>query len=247
MTTAGFLIAVAFTAALSAMFGMAGGLVLMGVLAALYPVSAAMVTHGVVQSVSNGWRGALLRRWVIWRAVGLFVIGSVLAAGGLALVSVILPKAWLFVALGLVPFLVWLPKDRFALDARRTADGLAGGVLVTGLNVVAGVSGPLLDVFFQQVETDRRAIVATKAVCQVFSHAVKIANYAGPALSLAGGLEGGPPLWALALAVPVSILGTTLGARLLDQMSDANFRRWTKWIVTAIGLVYLARGIALLV
>ncbi|MFW5661415.1 MAG: sulfite exporter TauE/SafE family protein, partial [Oceanicaulis sp.] len=102
-------------------------------------------------------------------------------------------------------------------------------------------------VFFQQVEADRRAIVATKAACQVFSHGVKIVYYAGPALSLAGGLDGGPPLWALALAVPLSVLGTTLGARLLDRMSDANFRTWTKWIVTAIGAVYLARGIALFI
>lgn len=242
MTPALFFAAVFLTALISAIFGMAGGLILMGVLAALYPVAGAMVAHGLIQSVSNGWRALLLRRFILGRALALFAAGSGLAAAGLAFLSVTLSAPALFLVLGLVPLLVWLPKDRFALDARRTADGLAGGVLVTGLNVVAGVSGPLLDVFFQQVDADRRAVVATKAACQVLSHAVKIAYYAGPAFSLAAA----PALWMLALAVPLSIAGTTLGARVLARITDANFRHWTKWIVTGVGAVYVARGLLLI-
>ncbi|MGJ3232469.1 MAG: TSUP family transporter [Oceanicaulis sp.] len=242
MTPIVFFAAVFLTALISAIFGMAGGLILMGVLAALYPVAGAMVAHGVIQSVSNGWRAVILRRFILWRALALFAAGSALAAGALVFLSLTLSKPVLFLVLGLVPLLVWLPKERFALDARRTADGLTGGVLVTGLNVVAGVSGPLLDVFFQQVDADRRAIVATKAASQVLSHAVKIAYYAGAAFSLAAA----PPLWMLALAVPLSVAGTTLGARVLERMSDANFRNWTKWIVTGVGAVYVVRGLLLI-
>jgi len=242
MTPALFFFAVFTTALISAVFGMAGGLILMGVLAALYPVAGAMVAHGLIQSVSNGWRAVLLRRFILWRALALFAAGAGLAAGALALVSVTLSKPVLFLVLGLVPLLVWLPKHRFALDARRAADGIAGGVLVTGLNVIAGVSGPLLDVVFQQVDADRRAIVATKAAAQVLSHAVKIAYYAGAAFSL----EAAPPLWMLALAVPLSIVGTTLGARVLHRLSDLQFRNWTKWIVTGVGAVYVVRGLLLL-
>ena len=242
MTTALFFSAVFLTALISAIFGMAGGLILMGVLAALYPVAGAMVAHGLIQSVSNGWRAVLLRRFILWRALMLFAAGSALAAAALAFLSVSLSKPVLFLVLGLVPLLVWLPKERFALDARRTADGLAGGVLVTGLNVIAGVSGPLLDVFFQQVEADRRAIVATKAASQVLSHGVKIAYYAGAAFNLAEA----PPVWMLLAAVPLSIAGTTFGARVLDRMSDANFRNWTKWIVTGVGAVYVVRGLSLI-
>ena len=55
-----FLVATAFvTAALSGVFGMAGGLVLMGALALVLPVSAAFVTHGILQLVANGWRAIL--------------------------------------------------------------------------------------------------------------------------------------------------------------------------------------------
>ena len=54
MTALIILLATIATAMLSAVFGMAGGLILMGVLAALLPVASAMVVHGAVQSVSNG-------------------------------------------------------------------------------------------------------------------------------------------------------------------------------------------------
>lgn len=240
MTTLVILITVFLSAIVSAMLGMAGGLVLMGVLALVLPVSAAMVTHGVVQSVSNGWRAVLLRRFILWKALGFYLIGSALAALGLMAVQLTLDRAWLLIALGCVPMLVWLPAGRWSLDAARPVHGVAAGFLVTGLNVIAGVSGPLLDVFFQNAGVDRRAIVATKAASQVAAHGVKIAYYAGPALAVSdGGL-----LWLIALAVPLSIAGTTLGARVLAQMSEAVFRRWTKRVVTGIGLVYLVTGAA---
>lgn len=47
------------TALLSGIFGMAGGLVLMGALALLLPISAAFVTHGIIQTIANGWRAIL--------------------------------------------------------------------------------------------------------------------------------------------------------------------------------------------
>ena len=50
------LIATLATAFLSSIFGMLGGLILMGVLANLLPVSAAMVLHGLIQLTSNGYR-----------------------------------------------------------------------------------------------------------------------------------------------------------------------------------------------
>ena len=58
MTSALIILAAFGTAFLSGIFGMAGGLLLMGILAFLLPVSAAFVTHGILQLVANGWRAA---------------------------------------------------------------------------------------------------------------------------------------------------------------------------------------------
>lgn len=236
------IIAVFVTAFISGIFGMAGGLILMGVLAMILPVSAAMVVHGVVQTVSNGWRAVLLRNWIDWRILGIYLTGSATAAAALFFAAFELPKPWLFVVLGLVPAVIWIPKNWLKLDAGNPVQAAICGFLVTGLNTVAGVSGPLVDVFFVAAPRDRRIIVATKAATQVVSHLVKVAYYIAPAIA-AGAL---PQTHWLLIAGPLAIIGTTLGARLLEVMSDVQFRNWTKWIVTGIGAIYVLRGILLL-
>ena len=57
-----FLVVMSFvTAAISGVFGMAGGLLLKGALALVLPVSATFVVHGLLQLVANGWRAILHR------------------------------------------------------------------------------------------------------------------------------------------------------------------------------------------
>ena len=51
-----------FTAFLSSIFGMLGGLILMGVLVFIMPVSNAMVLHGLIQLTSNGYRAWLNKK-----------------------------------------------------------------------------------------------------------------------------------------------------------------------------------------
>jgi len=241
----GFIALSAFvTALLSGVFGMAGGLVLMGALALVLPVSAAFVTHGVLQLVANGWRAILHRAHVRWDIVGWYALASIAAGLLVSLVVAAPSKPLLFILLGLVPALTWLPQGWLKLDAARPPQALASGFLVTGLNLMAGVAGPLLDIFFVAKELTRHAIVATKAATQVFSHLAKIVVYGAPLL--AARPQGLPPLWLFALAIPLSMIGTWCGGLILEKMTDVNFKRWTRWIVTAVGVVYLAQGIQLL-
>ena len=238
------ILAAAFvTALLSGVFGMAGGLVLMGALALVLPVSAAFVTHGVLQLVANGWRALLHRRHVRWDIVGWYGLASLVAGGLVSLVATAPSKGLLFLLLGLVPLLTWLPQTWLKLDAARPIHALASGFLVTGLNLLAGVAGPLLDIFFVRTELTRHAIVATKAATQVFAHLAKIIVYGAPLVVGAGaGGAGMPPLWLFALAIPLSMFGTWCGGLILEKMSDVNFKRWTRWIVTAIGGLYLLQA-----
>ena len=240
--TAAFIIASAIlTAALSGVFGMAGGLVLMGALALVLPVSAAFVTHGVLQLVANGWRAILHRQQISWPILRSYILASALAAGLLSVIAFTPSQALVFLLLGLVPLLVWLPKNWLHLDAAKAPHALLSGFLVTNLNLTAGVAGPLLDVFFVRTKLSRHQIVATKAATQVFSHLAKILVYGAP-LIVAGQTASLPPPWVFALAIPVSMVGTAAGGWVLDRMSDVNFKRWTAWIVTAIGLFYLIQA-----
>jgi len=238
---AAFILFTAFaTSVLSGVFGMAGGLVLMGALAIVLPVQAAFVTHGLIQLVANGWRAGLHHRYVQWRIVGFYALGAAAVAILLLGVSYAPSKPLLFLLLGLVPALAWLPKNVLPLDAARRTHALASGVLVTGLNLTAGVAGPLLDIFFVRTVLTRHQSVATKAATQVFSHLAKIIVFGAPLFALKG--QGMPPTWLFVLAVPLSIAGTIIGGRILARMTDVGFLKWTKWIVTAIGAAYLVQA-----
>ncbi|MFC3067840.1 sulfite exporter TauE/SafE family protein [Phenylobacterium soli] len=233
-----FLIASAFvTSAISGVFGMAGGLMLKGALALVLPVSATFVAHGILQLVANGWRAILHRKHLDWRIVAVFAMGSVVAGGIMALIAVEPSKATLYLLMGVVPALLWIPQGWISLDAAQPRQALLCGVSVTGLNLTAGVAGPLLDIFFVRTALTRHQIVATKAGTQVFSHLAKIVVYGAPLIAVHG--QGLPPFWVFALAIPLSMVGTVVGGRVLEMMDDRNFKRISRWIVTVTGLVYL--------
>jgi len=83
------------TAFLSGIFGMAGGLVLMGVLLALLPLPAAMALHAVTQMASNGWRAFLWRRFVQWPIFAGYLVGSVAAFALMKVIAFVPDKATL--------------------------------------------------------------------------------------------------------------------------------------------------------
>jgi uncharacterized membrane protein YfcA len=242
--SASFIVVMAFiTAALSGVFGMAGGLALKGALALVLPVSATFVTHGLLQLVANGWRAILHRKHVAWPIVAVYALGAFVAAGVAAFIALEPTRATLYLLMGLVPGLVWLPQNWVKLDASRPSQAFVCGLGVTGVNLTAGVAGPVLDIFFVRTALTRHAIVATKAATQVFSHLMKVVVYGAPLIAAHG--KGLPPAWVFALAVPLSMLGTAAGGLVLDRLSDVNFKRYLRLIVTVIGVAYLGMAVRL--
>jgi uncharacterized membrane protein YfcA len=239
-----FIVAMSFvTAAISGVFGMAGGLMLKGALALVLPVSATFVVHGLLQLVANGWRAILHRKFVSWKIVAVYALGAFTAAALIGLVVYEPTRATLYLLMGLVPGLVWLPQGWVKVDASRPGQAYVCGLSVTGMNLTAGVAGPLLDVFFVRTALTRHEIVATKAATQVFSHLMKVVVYGAP-LVAAGG-KGIPPWWVFALAIPLSMLGTAAGGVLLNRLSDVDFKRYLRLILTVIGAVYLVQAVRL--
>ena len=175
MVTTGLAVArrrgtVLFTSFLSGIFGMAGGMILLGVLLALLDVAPAMVLFGVTQLASNGWRAWLWRASIRWPIVGGYAVGSVAMFALMKLIAFLPDKAVIFLGLGLMPFVVdRLPRALQPDITRRFAPAICGAVIMV-LQLLAGAAGNVLDVFFQQSPLDRKTIVATKAATQVLAH-----------------------------------------------------------------------------
>jgi hypothetical protein len=58
------------------------------------------------------------------------------------------------------------------------------------------------------------------------------------------GSAGNALSWTIvAIAIVAAIMGTSASRAVLERMSDAQFRKWTKLIVMGIGSVYIAQGV----
>ena len=88
----------------------------------------------------------------------------------------------------------------------------------------------------------RHAVVATKALTQAVSHLVKIVYFGG--VMAIQGTEVTP--WLAATMVLLALVGTSLSKQVLERISDASFRQWTRWTVMTLGVMYLAGGLRLL-
>jgi uncharacterized membrane protein YfcA len=240
--TAAICLTMVATAFLSGIFGMAGGLVLIGVLLVILPVPEAMMLHGVTQMASNGWRGLLWIRHVRWGAIVAYLAGCAAALLLWSLWRYVPSKAVALLMLGGAPFLVRLVPPRFRPDPESIVQGTLYGAVCMTLLLLTGVAGPLLDSFFLGGKFDRREIIATKAVCQIFGHAAKLV-YFGAMIDQAATVD---PLVA-GLAIAASMLGTSLAAKVLERISDAQFRAWSNRIITAISGYFVAYGCYVLV
>jgi uncharacterized protein len=222
------------TAFLSGLFGMVGGLILIGVLLALMPLPSAMVLHAITQMASNGWRAVLWRRHIRWRPVCVYLIGCALALLVWSLFRYVPDKPAALLMLGVTPFMARMMPASFKPDPDSVWQGALYGSICMGLMLMTGVSGPLMDTFFLGARFDRRSIVATKATCQVASHLTKLI-YFGGIIDQAATLD---PTLAL-VAIAASMLGTTLARRILEAMSEQQFRTWANRLITTVASYYI--------
>jgi uncharacterized protein len=242
-TAAALAASVLSTSFISGIFGMAGGMILLGILLAVLPLAAAMVLHGVTQMASNGWRAWLWRVAIEWRIVACYALGAIVAALMFAAVQVVPSKPVALVTLGLMSLSGLFVPAWLAPNITRQADAIGCGALCTALQLFAGVSGPIFDVFFIRSELDRKQIIATKAAIQVLAHSMKAAFFA----QLLAQTGGEIAVATLLLAVGFALIGTQLSRRVLDRISDVQFRRWTRSLIAIVATICLLQGMVVLV
>ncbi|HEX4764128.1 MAG TPA: sulfite exporter TauE/SafE family protein [Usitatibacter sp.] len=230
------------TSFISGILGMAGGMILMGVLLALMPVPAAMMLHGVSQLASNGWRAMLWREAVVWRVFRGYALGALVSMALFILFAFVVSKPVALIVMGLTPFVALALPEKLHLNVERPFHPLACGAICSALALMAGVSGPILDIFFVRSKMGRHAVVATKAMTQSFSHILKITYFGGIVATGRGTVDP----WIGAMMVALAFTGTSLAAPVLKRMNDKSFRQWTRWTVMTLGVFYLASGVLML-
>jgi uncharacterized membrane protein YfcA len=233
------------TSFISGIFGMAGGMLLIGFLLVVLPVPVAMVFHGVIQIAANSWRAWLWRRHVRWSVVLKFGAGAGTSLLIFSSLDFVPDKALVFMAVGLTPFIALAVPQRIAPDIERGGQAFLAGAIGGAIQLVSGVTGPLLDIFYVRTGMTRQVNVATKAAAQVLGHLTKVA-YFGALIDNPAGRDLEQWL-VMAYAACFAVLGTTLSRSFLDRMSDRQFYYWTRRVILALGAVYVGQGIWLMV
>jgi uncharacterized membrane protein YfcA len=239
-------LAALLTAVLSAVIGMAGGITLLAVMLFFYDPLIAIPIHGVVQLVSNGSRSIIQRRhirWgIIWRyGALLFPMGLL----GLSLAEALPPAGARCLIGAFVLVATWAPKLLLMGTHPEQADSHRRfwvlGAVVGFINVTVGATGPLIAPFFLSLGLTRQALVGTKAACQMLGHLAKLAVFGIAGFAFA---EFALPLALLSLSV---VIGTWVGSRLLEHVSEVWFVRLYRTVLTVIAVrLFVWDGLALL-
>ena len=230
-------IASAFTSALTAAFGVGGGIAMLTLMGLFVPVAALIPVHGAVQLGSNTGRAWHQRANVRMDVAAPFIAGSVVGAIIGAFVVIQLPDALLKLVLG--AFVIAITWTKIPGIEKLTRAGLAvASVVVALLGMLVGATGPLVSVLFAQFfANDRKALVATHAAGMVAQHGLKIVVFGLAGFAFAEWL---PLIGAMIVS---GFLGTVYGTRLLERMPEESFRKWFKIAITVLALDLLRRGL----
>lgn len=219
----------ALTSALTAAFGIGGGLLLLAIMAPVLPPAALVPVHGLVQLGSNSGRALLLVRQVDLGKLAWFLPGASLgvALGGLVVVD--LPPAALRATVG--GFILWSVWGRVRLPGSAHGGAvLAVGAISSLLTMFVGATGPFVVSGLRPTGLPKESLVATTAVAMVAQHGLKGVAFGFLGFAFAEWL---PLVGAMVVS---GFLGTVLGTHLLRRLREDVFESALRWILTLIAL-----------
>lgn len=224
------------TSAISGAFGLGGGVVMLGLLAAFLPPSALIAVHGWVQLAANAGRAAMLVGHIRWQLLPAFAIGTLLGVILGGQIAVALPPAYVQLAVGL--FILWTLVATPPKWLRR-AGGL-NGFVSSVLTMFFGATGPFVAAYLKPLNLPRQDQVATHACFMTLQHGLKVAVFSALGFALLPWLGF---IIAMSLA---GLFGTWIGKTVLNRMTDHGYQRILSVILFVLALRLLYGGVGLL-
>ena len=215
-----------FSAIMSAITGVGGGVILLSGLILCVPVGAVVPIHGVVQFSAGASRIIAYRSFINWSVVRPFVLGMVpgalLGCYGLSLLQQLNPS-WLLLAIASVILYTLLPTKPVPMPSAssNSADMLGLGLLGFScglLGMFVGSTGPLVSGSLLKRNILKEAHIASKSVMQGSAHLMKI-----PLFAWGLNFDFGPYVWTLLAMVGMVIVGTVIGKWCLARISTQRF------------------------
>lgn len=223
------------TSTISAIIGMGGGIILLGIMAIIIPEGYMVIAlHGIIQLVSNTTRTFIFRKHIKRKILNKFLIGAAIGASLSVLIIFLLIKNYnvktadqidmdiLKPLIGL--FIIWnITLKKYFKNKIKNKHNTSFVIVgfISGLaSIFVGATGPLIAPFFLNKKLTKENIIANKAACQMITHISKIPifiyffnfNY----------INQYNILIPLIIAV---FLGTNFGKKILGNISENLFKK----------------------
>lgn len=241
------IIAAFITSSISAVLGMGGGIILLGIMAIMIPEGYKVIAlHGMVQLFSNTTRSFVFRKYIKKDLVKQFFFGALIGAS-ISIIIILMLINYFDVQSAneikvevLKPFIgafiIWYLFLKGPKKEKQTKSFVPVGLIAGLSSIFVGAVGPLIAPFFLSKNLNKEQIIANKAVSQMITHLSKIPlfiyffnmNYKAE--------------WNILLPLIIAVyIGTNFGKRILSFIPEALFRKIFKitLFIIAIRLILI--------
>ena len=182
------IIAALITSSISAVIGMGGGIILLGIMAIMIPDGYMVIAlHGVIQMVSNGTRTFVFKDYLKRNLILEFLFGAMFGLALSALMIYGIMKYYEVSSADQIQFdylkpiigiyILWFLYLKGQKKERKNKLFIIVG-FISGLSTIfVGATGPLIAPFFLSKHLTKENIIANKAACQIISHLGKIPSW----------------------------------------------------------------------
>jgi len=215
-------------AIISTTIGTGGGLLVIGGMSLVLPLTALLSIHACVQAGSGLIRAFLFRNSFLRKFFILFFLGSLF--GFYLSTSVIISLneniLKLFLGLGIV-ILTLLPNLK--IDNISNITIVFFGTITGFLSMFIGVVAPILGIILTSMLKDRQLIVGTLAWCISFQ------NFGKALIFSQIGFDYSSWIILILILVLVSYLGTLIGRKVLNKTKNQLFEKILKVVILLLG------------
>jgi len=242
METIVLVISAFITSSISAILGMGGGIILLGIMAIIIPDGYMVIAlHGIIQLISNTTRTYVFKSHINKKIIGEFFIG---ASIGVAISVVIIFLVIKFYKVSsaneikvdfLKPiigiFIIWYLFLKAPKKEKKSKSFIKVGSISGLASIFVGATGPLIAPFFLNKNMSKENIIANKAACQMITHFSKIplfiyffnVSYINE--------------YKILLPLIISVfIGTTFGKYLLEYIPEELFKKLFRGALTIIAI-----------
>jgi len=234
------------TSSISAVLGMGGGIILLGIMAIIIPNGYMVIAlHGIIQLISNTTRTFVFRKYLKKDLVKEFLIGAIIGAGLSAIIIFLLIKIFevssasdikvdfLKPLIGI--FIIWYLFLKGPKKEKESKSFIKVGSISGLASIFIGATGPLIAPFFLNSNLTKENIIANKAACQMITHLTKIPLFIF--FFNVSYIQEYKLLLPLIIAV---FIGTNFGKKILDMIPEKLFIKLFKiaLFIIAIKLIF---------